>query len=254
RAARAARRAGAGLVTIASPSDALAVNAAGTLAVMVRPVDGAAALAAALEDRRFNAVALGPGLGVGAATRELTFAALAGPRAVVLDADVLTSFSGAPEDLFAALRRRGRAATILTPHDGEFARLFGHLPEVREAVSKLERTRAAARVAGAVVLSKGADTVIADLDGRAAINTNAPAHLATAGAGDVLTGMIAGLCAQGVGAFAAAAAAAWLHGEAACVIGPGLVSEDLSEEMPSVYARLFDPLAAPSAACAGALQ
>ncbi|MDC7789196.1 NAD(P)H-hydrate dehydratase [Rhodoplanes sp. TEM] len=253
-AARAALRAGAGLVTLASPPDAMAVVAAASLAVMVRAVDGAAALADLLADARFNAVALGPGLGVGAATRDLVLAALAGPRAVVLDADALTSFSGAPEDLFAALRKRAGQATVLTPHDGEFSRLFGHLDAVREAPSKLDRTRAAARAAAAVVLCKGADTVIADLDGRAAINTNAPAHLATAGAGDVLTGIIAGLCAQGAGAFEAAAAAAWLHGAAATEVGPGLIAEDLSEAMPSVYARLFDPLAAPRAARAGGLR
>ncbi|NVO14780.1 MAG: NAD(P)H-hydrate dehydratase [Rhodoplanes sp.] len=246
--ARAALRAGAGLVTLASPSDALAVNVAANLAVMVRVVDGAAALAAFLEDRRFNAVALGPGLGVGPATRDLVAAALAGQRSVVLDADALTSFAAAPEELFAAVRGRGGAATILTPHEGEFSRLFGHLDEVREGASKLEKARAAARRAGAVVLLKGADTAIADLDGRAAINANAPAHLATAGAGDVLTGIVTGLCAQGAGAFEAAAAATWLHGKAACEVGPGLISEDLSEVMPSVYARLFDPLAALEAA------
>jgi hydroxyethylthiazole kinase-like uncharacterized protein yjeF len=247
-AARAALRAGAGLVTLASPSDALAVNAMTNLAVMVRPVDGAAALAAFLDDRRFNAVALGPGLGVGPATRELVAAALAGQRSVVLDADALTSFAAAPEELFAAVRGRGGAATIMTPHEGEFSRLFGHLSEIHQASSKLERTTLAARRAGAVVLLKGGDTVIADLDGRAAINANAPAHLATAGAGDVLTGIVTGLCAQGVGAFEAAAAAAWLHGEAANAVGPGLIAEDLSEVMPSVYARLFDPLAALGAA------
>lgn len=253
-AARAALRAGAGLVTLASPSDALAVNATTNLAVMVRAVDGAAALADLLEDRRFNAVALGPGLGVGPATRDLVAAALAGQRSVVLDADALTSFADAPEELFAAVRGRRAAATIMTPHEGEFSRLFSNLDDIHEAASKLERTRAAARRSGAVVLLKGADTVIADLDGRAAINANAPAHLATAGAGDVLTGLVVGLCAQGVGAFEAATAAAWLHGEAARKVGPGLIAEDLSEAMPSVYARLFDPLAAPEAARARGIR
>ncbi|WP_244670216.1 NAD(P)H-hydrate dehydratase [Rhodoplanes elegans] len=251
-AARAALRAGAGLVTLAAPPDAMAVDAATNLAVMVREVDGAAALAAVLEDRRFNAVALGPGLGVGAATRDLVHAALAGPRAVVLDADALTSFADDPEDLFAALRKRGGAATVLTPHDGEFSRLFGHLSEIRQAASKLDKARAAAAVASAVVLLKGGDTTIADLDGRAAINANAPAHLATAGAGDVLTGFVAGLCAQGMDGFAAAMAAAWLHGAAAAAIGPGLISEDLSEAMPRVYARLFDsPQSSPARLAGG---
>ncbi|MFD2183112.1 NAD(P)H-hydrate dehydratase [Rhodoplanes azumiensis] len=250
-AARAALRAGAGLVTLASPPDAMPVTAVASLAVMVREVDGAAALARFLEDRRFNAVALGPGLGVGGATRDLVHAALAGPRAVVLDADALTSFADAPEDLFAALRKRGADATVLTPHDGEFSRLFGHLDEIRQAPSKLEKARVAARVAGSVVLLKGGDTVIADLDGRAAINANAPAHLATAGAGDVLTGFVAGLCAQGMDGFAATTAAAWLHGAAATAVGPGLIAEDLSEAMPAVYARLFDSLQSAPAARVG---
>ncbi|MTW16506.1 NAD(P)H-hydrate dehydratase [Rhodoplanes serenus] len=240
-AARAALRVGAGLVTLASPADAVAVNAAANVAVMVRQTDAAEGLATLLEDRRFNAVALGPGLGVGAATRDLVGSALAGCRAVVLDADALTSFVDDPEALFTALRARPPGTTVLTPHDGEFSRLFDQLPEIHEAPSKLDRVRAAARRTGGVVLLKGADTTIADLDGCAAINANAPAHLATAGAGDVLTGLVAGLLAQGLGAFTAAATAAWLHGEAARLVGPGLIAEDLSEVMPSLLARLIEP-------------
>jgi hydroxyethylthiazole kinase-like uncharacterized protein yjeF len=238
-AARGALRAGAGLVTIASSREALAVNAVTNLAVMVRPVDGAPELTDLLADRRFNALALGPGLGVDAATGEMVLAALAGERAVVLDADAMTSFADEPRRLAEALRQRPRQATILTPHEGEFSRFFGHLDERAKAGSKLERARLAAAITGATVLIKGADTVVAAPDGRAAIATNAPAFLATAGAGDVLTGIATGLLAQGMPAFEAASAAVWLHGEAAAFFGPGLIAEDLPETLPRVYRALL---------------
>jgi ADP-dependent NAD(P)H-hydrate dehydratase / NAD(P)H-hydrate epimerase len=238
-AARGALRAGAGLVTIASPRDALAINAAANLAVMVRVADGASELAELLADRRFNAVAIGPGCGVGWRTRDMTLAILDGERAAVLDADALTSFADDPPKLFAAIKARPKAATILTPHAGEFARLFGGLEEVSAVHSKLEQARRAAALAGAVVVLKGADTVIAAPDGRAAINENAPPWLATAGSGDVLTGFATGLAAQGMPAFEAACAAVWLHGAAAIEFGPGLISEDLPDALPAVYRRLF---------------
>jgi ADP-dependent NAD(P)H-hydrate dehydratase / NAD(P)H-hydrate epimerase len=241
-AARAALRAGAGLVTIASPREALAVNAAASLAVMVRPVDGAAELADYLSDLRLNALVLGPGGGVGSAMRELVIAGLAGPRAVVLDADALTSFAGDPGALYAALARREQPA-VLTPHAGEFARLFKDDPDVIDQPSKLDKARAAAACSGAIVLLKGPDTVVAAPDGRAAIADNAPPWLATAGAGDVLAGFIAGLLAQGMPGFEAAAAAAWVHGETATHVGPGLIAEDLSEAVPPVYRRLFAQIA-----------
>ena len=238
-AARGALRAGAGLVTIASPREALAVNAATSLAVMVRPVDGPGELAEFLADRRLNALAIGPGVGVGEATCDLVLTGLAGERAVVLDADAITSFSGDPARLADALRARGGRATILTPHEGEFSRYFGALDPGTKVGSKLERARLAAKLTGSIVVLKGGDTVVAAADGRAAIAANAPAYLATAGAGDVLTGMAAGLLAQGVRAFEAAAAAVWLHGEAARNFGPGLISEDLPEVLPRVYRELF---------------
>jgi hydroxyethylthiazole kinase-like uncharacterized protein yjeF len=238
-AARGALRAGAGLVTIASPREALAVNAATNLAVMVRPVDGPGELAQFLADRRLNALAIGPGVGVGEATCERVLTSLAGERAVVLDADAVTSFSGDPRRLVEALRARQGRATILTPHEGEFSRYFGALDARTKVGSKLERVRLAAQISGCVVVLKGGDTVVAAADGRAAIAANAPAYLATAGAGDVLTGMAAGLLAQGMPAFEAAAAAVWLHGEAACKVGPGLISEDLPEALPQVYRALF---------------
>jgi hydroxyethylthiazole kinase-like uncharacterized protein yjeF len=238
-AARGALRAGAGLVTIASPRDALAVNAAASLAVMVRPVDGPAELAKFLSDRRLNALAIGPGVGVGEATCERVLAALAGERAVVLDADAITSFAADPQRLAKALKARSRQATILTPHEGEFSCYFGALDDKIQALSKLERARLAARLVGSVVVLKGADTVVAAPDGRAAIAANAPAYLATAGSGDVLTGMATGLLAQGMPAFEAAAAAVWLHGEAAAAFGPGLIAEDLPEQLPRLYRDLF---------------
>jgi len=238
-AARGALRAGAGLVTIASPREALAVNVATNLAVMVRPVDGAGELTKFLGDRRLNAFVIGPGVGISDETCDLVLAGLSGERAVVLDADAITSFSGRPKRLREALHRRRDHATILTPHEGEFSRYFGALDERTKVGSKLERARLAAQVVETVVLLKGADTVVAAPDGRAAIAANAPPYLATAGAGDVLTGMAAGLLAQGMPAFEAAAAAVWLHGEAAVSFGPGLISEDLPEVLPRVYRALL---------------
>jgi hydroxyethylthiazole kinase-like uncharacterized protein yjeF len=238
-AARGALRAGAGLVTIASPREALAVNAAASLAVMVRPVDGAGELTKFLADRRLNALAIGPGVGVGEATCELVLAALSGERAIVLDADAITSFSSHPQRLAEALLRRRGQATIMTPHEGEFHRYFLALDERTKVGSKLEKARLAAQITGAVVLLKGADTVVAAADGRASIAGNAPPYLATAGAGDVLTGMAAGLLAQGMPAFEAASATVWLHGEAGVAAGLGLISEDLPDMLPHVYRALL---------------
>jgi hydroxyethylthiazole kinase-like uncharacterized protein yjeF len=225
-------------VTLASPREALTVNAAASLAVMVRPVDGAGELAEFLADKRRNAVVLGPGGGIGRPMRELVMAALASDAAMVLDADALTSFADDPAVLFSTLGNR-KKKVVLTPHDGEYDRLFKLVSKNTEVNSKLEKAAVAARLSGAVVLLKGADTVVAAPDGRAAIADNAPAFLATAGAGDVLAGMIAGLLAQGMGAFDAACAAVWLHGEAATEFGPGLIAEDLPEALPAVYRRLF---------------
>ena len=238
-AARGALRAGAGLVTLASPREALAVNAAASLAVMVRPVDGAAELAEFLRDPRRNALVLGPGGGVGPPMRELVGAAFgAGARGVVLDADALTSFAGDSDALAKIVKAAGQAP-ILTPHEGEFARLFENSDKVVQAESKVAKARLAARKMGAIMLLKGPDSVVAAPDGRAVIAENAPPWLATAGSGDVLSGMIAGLMAQGMPAFEAAAAAVWLHGEAAEAFGPGLISEDLPEMLPRVYRNLL---------------
>jgi hydroxyethylthiazole kinase-like uncharacterized protein yjeF len=226
------------LVTIASPKEALAVNAAASTTVMVRAVDGAAEFGSLLADRRINTLVLGPGGGVGEGMRAMVPAALASDRAVVLDADALTSFADRPQALFDAIRSRGSAVTVLTPHEGEFGRLFQDGRQELGNTSKLDRTRAAAKRSGSIVLLKGADTVVAASEGRAAISTDAPAWLATAGSGDVLAGFVAGLLAQGMPGFEAAAAAVWLHGQAGNEAGPGLIAEDLPEVLPRIYRRL----------------
>ena len=190
-------------------------------------------------DRRRNAVVLGPGGGVGDKMRAFVLAALAGERAVVLDADALTSFAEAPEMLFSAIKARGASATVLTPHEGEFARLFNIESQVSGTMSKYTRANAAAAASGATVLLKGSDTVVASPQGRVSITEDAPPWLATAGSGDVLAGLVAGLLAQGMPAFEAASAAVWLHGETGSEAGPGLIAEDLPEALRMVYRRLF---------------
>jgi NAD(P)H-hydrate epimerase len=230
-AARAALRVGAGLVTLACPREALSIYALAMPSVITAPLEAAGDVDDLLSDPRKNAVLLGPGNGVTEETRGRVLATLGAGKRTVLDADALTVFEAEPGALFAAI---GDAA-VLTPHEGEFARLF---PDLASAGSKLSRARAAAAASGAVVLLKGADTVIAASDGRAAINANAPPELATAGAGDVLAGLVVGLLAQGMAAFEAACAACWLHGEAAGRIGPGLIAEDLSEALPAVLNTL----------------
>jgi hydroxyethylthiazole kinase-like uncharacterized protein yjeF len=239
--ARAALRAGAGLVTVASPPNALAVNAAHLTAVMVRPVDGAEGLLSFLADERLNAVVIGPGAGRGETTRALITVAAGAGRALVIDADGLTSFAGEGGDLaqLAALIVANRAPVVLTPHEGEFARLFKDVDEVLRQPSKLLRAVAAARQTGAVVVLKGADTIIASPDGRAIINENGTPWLATAGTGDVLAGFIGGLLAQGMPGREAAAAGVWLHGAAAMAFGPGLIAEDLPDVLPRIWHRLL---------------
>jgi hydroxyethylthiazole kinase-like uncharacterized protein yjeF len=239
-AARGALRAGAGLVTVVSPSDALAVNAAALTAVMVRAIDTATEFAELLTDQRLDPCVIGPGAGVGERTRDFVGTALAAQRSLVLDADALTSFAQAPDTLFAAIKAIPDPKVVLTPHEGEFPRLFSDLSNKHPYRSKLERVRAAAERSGCVVLLKGPDTVVACPEGRATIAANAPPWLATAGAGDVLAGIIAGLLAQGVPAFEAACAGVWMHGEAAREAGPGLIAEDLPEVLPAVFRRLYD--------------
>ena len=239
-AGRGALRAGAGLVTLASPRTALAVNAAALTAVMVRAIDTVVEFAELLTDKRLNACVIGPGAGLGDRTRGFVLTALSAKRGLVLDADALTSFADAPDRLFEAIKATHDPQVVLTPHEGEFPRLFSNISNKHPQRSKLERVRAAAERSGAIVLLKGPDTVVASPDGRAAIAANAPPWLATAGAGDVLSGMIAGMLAQGVPAFEAACIGVWMHGEAAREAGPGLIAEDLPEVLPAVFRRLYD--------------
>ncbi|MGB0507375.1 MAG: NAD(P)H-hydrate dehydratase [Pikeienuella sp.] len=245
-AARGALRVGAGVVTVGAPPAAIIENACQLTAIMLSRVKGAEELAETLSDERINAVCLGPGLGVSEDTRAKVAVALNSERGVVLDADALSSFKDAPEALFAFTK--GKKA-VLTPHMGEFGRLFPDIkakldePPVKgPAYSKVDAAREAAARAGCVVLMKGPDTVIASPDGRAsiaaAVYERACPWLATAGAGDVLAGIITGLLARGFGAHEAAATGAWLHQEAARAFGPGLIAEDLPEMLPKVFREL----------------
>lgn len=227
-AARAGLRAGAGLATCAVPESALPVYAAHLTAAMVEPVSGGPALRALMAERRASALLAGPGQGVGEATRGLVLAGLATRTPAVLDADALTTFRDDPDALFARLSE----ACVLTPHEGEFARLFPRTGD------RLGDVAEAARKAGCTVVLKGPDTAIAEPDGSIVINDNAPPDLATAGSGDVLAGFVAGLLAQGAGAFDAACMGVWLHGETGRRAGPGLIAEDLPEAAPHVLGRL----------------
>jgi hydroxyethylthiazole kinase-like uncharacterized protein yjeF len=246
-AARGALRIGAGLVTVAAPGSAMLECACQLTAIMLRKCDGADSLAALLTDSRLNALCLGPGLGTGQGSRDLVGTALSARRATVLDADALTAFAEQPEALFAQLHE----TCVLTPHGGEFARLFPDIaarlmavPTRGPAYSKLDATKEAAARAGCTVLFKGPDTVIATPGGRASIHAaayeRAAPWLATAGSGDVLAGVITGLLARGFSAERAAAAAAWLHTEAARAFGPGLIAEDISEGLPRLLRLLSD--------------
>ena len=229
-AARAGLRIGAGLVRILCPPDAAAVIAPAIEAIMLTPFSSPEALA--YEARGMDAVVIGPAAGVGDATM-MNLRALAGTgAALIIDADGLTSFEHFPGELFEALDRDD----VLTPHEGEFARLFPGLLDGGRETAAAE----AARRAGAVVVLKGPETVIAAPDGRLAVNGNGTPWLATAGSGDVLAGMIGGLVAQRMDSFDAARAAAWLHAEAARGFGPGLIAEDLPGRLPAVLSALHE--------------
>nr|WP_328596003.1 NAD(P)H-hydrate dehydratase [Aureimonas psammosilenae] len=231
-----ALRVGAGLVTVFSPSSALLVNASHLTAIMLKRCENEAELDAHLADERLNAFVIGPGFGIGEKAVSFVRAVLASGRHTVIDADAITSFRDNRQDLFQAIGGSSGSA-VLTPHAGEFKRLF---PELAEERSKLAMARGASARSGAVVVLKGSDTVIAAPDGRAAINNTGSPYLATAGTGDVLAGLIAGLLAQKLPAFEAASAAVWLHGMAGLAHGPGLIAEDLPSLIPAALRALRD--------------
>jgi len=227
-AAGAALRAGAGLVTVAAPEEAIEIYAKSLSSVMVAPVGDAEAWRTLLSDPRKTAVLVGPGNGVGAATRAAALAAIGLGKPTVLDADALTSFAGAPAALFSAINE----SCLLTPHDGEFARLFDVTGD------RISRARDAAARSGATVLLKGPESVVAAPDGRLAVTVNGVSDLASAGTGDVLAGIAVGLIAAGMDAFDAGCAAAWLHGEAGRACGAGLSAEDLADILPPILKAL----------------
>jgi ADP-dependent NAD(P)H-hydrate dehydratase / NAD(P)H-hydrate epimerase len=206
-AAMAAARSGAGAVTICGPAAALRIHAAHVTSIMLKPnLD--------LADKKWKSACIGPGANVGAATRKQVMELLEQESvALVIDASALTSFESKPTELFKAIQKNRSPAVVLTPHEGEFTRLFNEIARSNEP--KHEKARAAARLSGAIVVYKGPDTVIAHPDGRAMINTNGTAKLATAGSGDVLAGIITGLLAQGMNSFDSASSAVWLHADAA---------------------------------------
>ena len=231
-AARAGLRAGAGLVTLVAKPEAALVCAHHETAIMIAVRDGETDLAAVLDKGRTTACVIGPAGGVGRAMRDDVTLLAEAEMGLVVDADALTSFADDPAALFALMHGR----CVLTPHEGEFARLFPDLAD--QDVCKIDRVRGAAKRAGCVVLLKGPDTVIADWHGRVIINTNAPPDLATAGSGDVLAGIIGALLSSGAPALEAAAAGAWMHGAAGALCGPGLIAEDLPGALPEVLLSL----------------
>ncbi len=230
-AARAALRIGAGLVSVACDPSSLIVYATALEAVMTKPVRDETAFADLISDARVTSVLLGPAAGVNDRTKALVLAALTAKKPCVLDADAITVFKGAPDTLFTTIQ----SPVVLTPHAGEFKRLFGDLTDREQDAGR------AAKTSGAVVLLKGSDTIIAAPDGRIVINRAAPPTLATAGSGDVLSGLITGLMAQGMEAFDAACAGACIHADCARRFGPGLIAEDLSEQVPVVLRALIPP-------------
>jgi NAD(P)H-hydrate epimerase len=230
-AARAALRIGAGLVSVACSPASLTVYATTLQAVMTKPVKDAEAFADLIADPRINAVLIGPAAGITGHTRACVCKALEAGKACVLDADALTVFRDGPKALFEAIT----SPVVLTPHEGEFARIFWPVTDRESDAAR------AATMSGAVVLLKGRDTVIASPDGWMIVNRDAPPQLATAGSGDVLAGLITGLMAQGMDALHAAAAGAWMHAEAARRFGPGLIAEDIETQIPAVLKALNPP-------------
>ncbi|MBL0934109.1 MAG: NAD(P)H-hydrate dehydratase [Rhizobiaceae bacterium] len=237
--ARGAARAGAGAVTVGSPRDALAANAAHLTSTMLAEIGDAASLRSFMDERSPAAVVIGPAFGIGEKCRAFVEAVLASEiegrsATVVLDADAITSFEGDADVLF-GLITRSEWKVVLTPHEGEFRRLFADIAEGPKA----DRAGEASRRSGAIVVYKGPDTLIAAPDGREAVNENGSPFLATAGSGDVLAGMIAGFAGQGMPAFEAACAAVFMHAEAGTRFGPGLIADDLPDLLPAILRELL---------------
>ena len=232
--ARGALRVGADLVTVASPGDAVLVNAAHLTAIMLAKLSEQRTLDDLFQGKRFNSVLIGPGAGVTDTTKGHVLDVLRSGAAATLDADALRVFKDEPHELFLAIQELPDRPVVLTPHEGEFSRLFD-----ADDRPKLERVRSAARQSGAVVVLKGPDTVVAAPEGRAAINANAPPWLATAGSGDVLGGFITGLLAQGMPVWQAASAGVWMHGACAAAFGAALIAEDIPEMVPQVLRELL---------------
>lgn len=227
-AARTAARSGAGMVTIGTRSSALDSYLASVESILVKPADNSQQWGELLV--KANAVVVGPGAGVGELTKDIVLESLRRGVPTVLDADALTSFVGAVGELAKVARDR----TVMTPHEGEFSRLFD-IEGDRET-----RACAAAKLIDGVIVLKGSQTVIASPDDRLVINDNAPPTLATAGSGDVLAGLIASLLARGMTTFDAACAGVWVHGEAAKQAAPGLIADDLPGLIALVLADIAD--------------
>jgi ADP-dependent NAD(P)H-hydrate dehydratase / NAD(P)H-hydrate epimerase len=228
-AALASSRVGAGLTSIVVPEQAFPIYASSMLSIMVKPYQNDAELNTLLSDERISAFLIGPGAGVNEKTKKYTMALLASKTPVVVDADAISVFKDDAQGLSKAVKDQ----CVLTPHEGEFARVFGEITDRRQAVLQ------AANMTGAVMVLKGHETIIASPSGELVINKNATPNLATAGSGDVLAGIITGLLAQGMPAFLAAAAAVWLHGECAKVFGVGLIAEDLPNILPQVLKKMI---------------
>ncbi len=226
--ALAAARIGSGLTSLLVPQSAFSIYAASMLSVMVKPYADQVTFSHHILDKKIKCFVIGPGAGVNPNTRWQVLQLLQAGKALVLDADALTVFAGN----LSALTNAIQSPCVLTPHEGEFKRLF----ELTE--DRIKSTQKAAKLANAIVVLKGAETIIAAPDGNVIVNRDAPPTLATGGSGDVLAGLIAGLLAQGMHAFKAAAAANWVHSQAAKLFGPGLIAEDLPGSVPQVLKQL----------------
>jgi ADP-dependent NAD(P)H-hydrate dehydratase / NAD(P)H-hydrate epimerase len=228
-AALAAARMGAGLTTIAVPKIAFSIYATALTSIIIKPYNKSEDFMRMLDDKRISAFLIGPGAGVTQETHSHVLAILGASKPTVLDADAITCFQDNPQKLFDSII----SPCILTPHEGEFIRIFNTKGD------RLTRAKAASKQSGAIIILKGSETIIAHPDGLAVINSNAPPTLATAGSGDVLSGIVLGLLAQGMDAFLAASAAVWIHGEAANAFGIGLIAEDLPALIPRVLTQLI---------------